>query len=195
MGGGSSTHACKQDSRVPLVCPLDLDQSCKTNIFGSVNRNSEKTTNMGVFNWSWYHKLEGGSFMLGLLAGIVLTSVILWLYWRRQKRRRELNNRSQRGRSVSIFRRRPRMRDLEEDMEEAEQSRSWRWPRPSWPSWPSVTWPAASQPALPQPHESVHAQNRALVPASQAVVLQNQPNSQAPTPNQASAYPSMSFSN
>ena len=77
-----------EDSRVPLVCPLDLNQSCKSNIFGSVNRNSEKTTNMGVFNCSWYHKLEGGSFMLGLLAGIVLTSVILWLYWRRQKRKR-----------------------------------------------------------------------------------------------------------
>ena len=44
--------------------------------------------------------------MLGILAGIVLTSTTLWFYWRRQKRRK------------------PRMRDLEEDMKEAEQPRS-----------------------------------------------------------------------
>ena len=108
------------------MCPLDLDQSCKTNIFGSVNRNSEKTTNVGLLNWSWYHKMDGGSFLLGLLAGIIITSVILYLYFRRQKKKRELNSRSRRGRSVSIFRRRPRMRDIEDDMQEEEQARSWR---------------------------------------------------------------------
>ena len=139
--------------------------------------------------------MDGGSFLLGLLAGIIITSVILYLYFRRQKKKRELNSRSRRGRSVSIFRRRNRMRDIEEDMQEEEQARSWRWPRPSWPSWPSAPWQGASQPALPQPHESVHAQNRALVPASQAVVPHSQSSTQAPTTNQASTYPSISFSN
>ena len=109
---------------MPLVCPLDLDKSCKTNIFGSVNRNSEKTTNVGLLNWSWYHKMDGGSFLLGLLAGIVITSLVLYLYFKKQKKKRELNSRSRRGRYVSIFRRRDRLRDMEEEMQEEEQARS-----------------------------------------------------------------------
>ena len=134
MGGSSSRHACKQDPRVPLVCPLDLNESCKTNVFGTINQNSEKMTNVGLFNWSWMHRLEGGSFLMGFLAGIILTITLAWIYWRRRVKAREMDNRSRCARSASIFRRKSRMRDIEEDLEEPALTRGWRWPRLSWPS-------------------------------------------------------------
>ena len=184
MGGGSSTPKCRQDSRVSMVCPLDLDQKCQTNIYGSVNRNSDKTTNFGLVNWSWVHKMDGGSFILGLCAGIILTALIIYFYNRRKKRKREATSRSRRGRSASIFRRRRRRDPEEGDPEEESQPRGWRLPRPSWPQWPTVSWQAAAQPALPQPPQA-----QALVPATQAVASY-----QPPAPNPNPPQPAMSYS-
>ena len=183
MGGGSSTPTCQQDSRVDLVCPLDLDQKCQTNIYGSVNRNSDKTTNFGLVNWSWVHKMDGCSYILGLLSGIIISCIIIYFYIKRQKKRRESSSRSRRGHSASIFRKRRRIDPEEVDPEEEEQHRGWRMPRPSWPSWPS--WQGSAQQALPQPPQS-----QALVPASQAVV----PYPPSAT-NHTQPQPSMSFAN
>ena len=183
MGGGSSTPTCQQDSRVDMVCPLDLDQKCQTNIYGSVNRNSDKTTNYGLVNWSWVHKMDGGSFMLGLLTGTIICGIFIYFYIRRRRRRRGGSSRTRRGRSMSIFRKRRRMDPEEVDQEEEEHRRGWRMPRPSWPSWPS--WQGSAHHALPQPPQA-----QALVPASRAAV---------PYPPAAASnnqpQPSMSFAN
>ena len=123
---------------------------------------------------------------MGFLAGIILTITLAWIYWRRRVKAREMDTRSHRTRSASIFRRKSRIRDLEEDLESTEQTRSWRWPRPSWPSWPTVTWPAAAQPAIPQPQA---AQPPTLLPNGQGVLIHN-----PQAPFQAPTHPRMSFS-
>ena len=136
---------------------------------------------------------QGGSFGMGFLAGIILTITLAWIYWKRRLKAREMNNRSRRARSASIFRRKSRMRDLEEDLKEPTQSRGWRWPRPSWPSWPTMTWPTATQPAIPQP-QTVQAPTQTLLPNGQGVLIQNQAHPfQAPAQSQG-GHPSMSFS-
>ena len=112
-----------------MVCPLDLDQKCQTNIYGSVNRNSDKTTNFGLVNWSWVHKMDGGSYILGLLSGIIISCIIIYFYIKRQRKRRESSGRSRRGRSASIFRKRRRIDPEEVDPEEGDQPRGWRLPR------------------------------------------------------------------
>ena len=86
----SSTYSghSSQNRNIPLVCPLDIQGSCDSSVFGDIVRNSESNTNLGLINVTWGWQLEGSSLLLGMLIGSVLTIIISILikHIRRRKR-------------------------------------------------------------------------------------------------------------
>ena len=87
-GPKSQAGRCQQNSAVPLICPLDIQGACDSSVFGDVIRNSESTSNTGLFNFNWRAQIEGSSLLLGLVLGFVLTLLLQYVirYLKQRKR-------------------------------------------------------------------------------------------------------------
>ena len=87
-GPKSQTGRCQQNTAVPLICPLDIQGACDSSVFGDVIRNSESTSNTGLFNFNWRAQIEGSSLLLGLVLGFVLTLLLQYVirYLKQRKR-------------------------------------------------------------------------------------------------------------
>ena len=140
MGSSTSAPMCPQDSRVPMVCPLELSQTCQTNIYGDYRRSQDSEVNTGLVNWEWATSISGGSFFAGFVSASILFLIISWVRAKRKRKRGEKAAQTTSNTSPQV-RRRGRRSSREDD--DPEPSR-WRWPRPSWPQWPSSPW--ATQP-------------------------------------------------
>ena len=90
MGNSPLTSGyCSQNHNIPLVCPLDIQGSCDSSVFGNVIRSSDSNTNVGLVNFSWSWRLEGLSLLLGMLLGSVITIIIAVLVKHCRKKRRD----------------------------------------------------------------------------------------------------------
>ena len=167
MGSSSSVPTCPQDSRIAMVCPLELSQTCQSTYYGDVQRSQDTHVTTGLVNWSWVTSLSGGSFFAGFLTATLIFIFISWLRGRR-KRRRELTSRGSRSRSP-----RPNCRTRQDSRDEEQELPKWQWPRPSWPQWAASPWSAPAPPMQHQPLQTV-MQSQPLMPA-QTVLVQPQP--------------------
>ena len=190
MGSSTSTPMCSQDSRVPMVCPLELSQSCQTNIYGDYRRSQDSEVNTGLVNWEWATSISGGSFFAGFASASILFLIINW--WRAKRKRKRGEKGAQTTSNSSPQVRKRGRRTSREDDDDPEPSR-WRWPRPSWPQWPASPW--AAQPQQPLGMQVMQTQPLMSSPPvihtqPQAVVVQPSSNTQ-PAPSQN--LPSMTF--
>ena len=87
-GPKSQTGRCQQNTAVPLVCPLDIQGACDSSVFGDIIRNSESTSNTGLFNFNWRAQIEGSSLLLGIVLGFMLTLLLQYIirYLKQRKR-------------------------------------------------------------------------------------------------------------
>ena len=88
-GSRSQTGRCPQNTAVPLVCPLDIQGACDSSVFGDVIRNSESTSNTGLFNFNWRAQIEGSSLLLGIVLGFILTILLQYLIRYIKQRRKQ----------------------------------------------------------------------------------------------------------
>ena len=84
--GKTNSCTCSQNSTVNLVCPLDIQGSCDTSIWGDLNANHLSSTNVGLMNWSWSNHISGCSFILGLIVGLAISYGISYYRQRRTKK-------------------------------------------------------------------------------------------------------------
>ena len=99
--GNSNSCTCSQNSAVNLVCPLDIQGSCDTSIWGDLNQNSESSTNVGLFNWAINNCINGGSFILGLVFEFSISFGIQFLIHKHSKKKQKKQQESKQSRSRS----------------------------------------------------------------------------------------------
>ena len=172
-----------------MVCPLELSQTCQTNIYGDYRRSQDSEVNTGLVNWEWATSISGGSFFAGFVSASILFLIISWVRAKHKRKRGEKAAQTTSNTSPQVIRRGRRSSREDDDPEPSR----WRWPRPSWPQWPSSPW--ATQPQHNMGLQVMQAQPlisspRVMHTRPPAVVVQ------PPTTNQpatAQNLPSMTF--
>ena len=184
--GNSNSCTCSQNSAVNLVCPLDIQGSCDTSIWGDLNQNSESSTNVGLFNWALDTRISGGSFFLGLFCGLGIALTIQYVKYRQARKKKKAMQENKQTKS--------RSRDSLESEEDRRERRSrWRLPRPQWPAMPDMSaWSGwrgwgmqPQQPAMPPsmqlPVVQPMAPTNHNLPQIQQPILQHVQQPQQPT--------------